>query len=388
MPIRLLVKSKGETGSRPSQEVVLDAEQVTLGRDKACEVVLNDPVVSRRHAQIVREGVLYFLEDTGSSYGTRINGSPLPAREKRLLKNGDVLAIGPYDVTFDRIADVAVAGDEKTSYVAKRVVKDALRGLASGDAAPYLRVMNGPLEGKRYEVHDAAELVIGREEGVDILLERDDLVSRRHAKVRRDWAGMTLEDLGSRNGVRLNRKKVTTSPLKDRDEIEVGNTRFLFLDPTALPDAELVPEKPAPKPVEKPAEPAEPPSEAEPSSEASEPPAPEESSQAEAPPEENPEAPAEGASEENSQAAESGGEGEGEGEEGGSESEAGGGEESGSEEPAPEPASEPEPSEPSAGGLKETLAIARDWRNVLPLLVVVGIALFALGILAVTFFVL
>jgi len=53
MPIRLLVKSKAEVGDRPPQEVVLNADSVTLGRDKGCEVVLNHTAVSRRHAQIL-----------------------------------------------------------------------------------------------------------------------------------------------------------------------------------------------------------------------------------------------------------------------------------------------------------------------------------------------
>jgi pSer/pThr/pTyr-binding forkhead associated (FHA) protein len=216
MPIRLLLKSKAETGERPAQEVVLSSDAVVLGRDKACELVLNDQVVSRRHAQILREGALYFLEDMQSSFGTRINGTGLPAGEKRLLKNGDIIAIGPFDVIFDRLPDVATGVEEKTSYVAKRVVKDALRGLASGGATPYLRVMNGPLEGKRYEVSDAQELIIGREEDVDVILDQDDLVSRRHAKVRRDWSGTAVEDLGSRNGIKVNRKKLLTAPLKDR----------------------------------------------------------------------------------------------------------------------------------------------------------------------------
>ena len=65
-------------------------------------------------------------------------------------------------------------------------------------------------------------------------LVEDDLVSRRHAKIRRDWSGVTIEDLGSRNGIRVNRKKTTSAPLKDRDEIEVGNTRFLYLDPSEV----------------------------------------------------------------------------------------------------------------------------------------------------------
>ncbi|HEY3452888.1 MAG TPA: FHA domain-containing protein [Myxococcales bacterium] len=385
MPIRLLVKSKAEVGERPPQEVVLNSDSVVLGRDKTCEVVLNDTAVSRRHAQIVREGALYFIEDTGSSFGTRINGSALPAGEKRLLKNGDTVAIGPYDVTFDRIADCAVKDDEKTSFVAKRIVKDALRGLATA-GTPYLRVMNGPLEGKRYEIGDAQELVIGREDDVQVILDNDDLVSRRHAKIRRDWSGTAIEDLGSRNGIRVNRKKVATSPLKDRDEVEVGSTRFLFLDPSEVREVAIVEEKPLPKakpPEPPPKKEPEPEPEPEPEESKEEEPAQEASSGESAKPEEaeepkSGEAPAESSGE--SPVGEEPGEGEGEG--GGAEAAPEDSPAVSEELPIPE-----EQSVVSSVGPPPKLASAEGLRRMLPVVIVVGIAIFAVLILLVTFFV-
>jgi len=378
MPIRLLVKSKAETGERPPQEVVLQGEAVVLGRDKVCEVVLNDQVVSRRHAQVLREGALYFLEDMGSSFGTRINGTPLPAGEKRLLKNGDVIAIGPFDVTFDRLPDAAASPEEKTSYVAKRVVKDALRGLGSGGAIPYLRVMNGPLEGKRFEVDDAQELIIGREETVDVMLDEDDLVSRRHAKVRRDWSGTAVEDLGSRNGIKVNRQKVLSSPLKDRDEIEVGNTRFLFLDPSEVREAPVVREE---RPKSKPSHPAAVPK-SEPAAAAAVPPVddePEEKSQvdepAPAPPKKKPEPePADENSSVSSVSSVSEVSGVSE------VSQPGAGGESSVAQPLPAPSSPPQAAQSVVGPLPGGI-----WQRYLPLIIVGGIALFALGILIVTF---
>jgi len=371
MPIRLLLKSKADVGERPPQEVVLTTDSVVLGRDKGCEVVLNDQAVSRRHAQIVREGALYFIEDTGSSFGTRINGNSLPAGEKRLLKNGDVVAIGPFDVTFDRIAEVKVSDGEKTAFVAKRVVKDALRGLATG-GTPYLRVMNGPLEGKRFEIGDAQELVIGREEDVEVLLDQDDLVSRRHAKVRRDWSGTAIEDLGSRNGIRVNRKKVSAQPLKDRDEVEVGSTRFLFLDPSEVREAVIVEQKPPPK--AKP--PPEPPKPVEPK------------------PSDTPEPAAEGAGESDQPRAgePKSGELDAESSEEGAGAEAGeedAGEQEPGEEQAPAVSGEsPLPDEQSSSaGPPSNLASAEGLRRMLLLFLVVGIAVFAVLILLLTFFV-
>jgi pSer/pThr/pTyr-binding forkhead associated (FHA) protein len=239
MAVRLQVKQRGEAGgASKGQEHRLEDEVITLGRDKSCQVVLAQMAVSRNHARISQDGTLFFVEDLGSAYGTQVNGKPLPRGEKRLLRNGDVIAIAQFDVVFDRVADLPQSS-EKTSFVARAVVKDVMRGLGSAEG-PYFRVMNGPKEGQRIEIADAQELVFGREEGVDVVL-NDDLVSRRHAKVRRDWSGTHVEDLGSRNGIRVNKKRVKRKTLRDSDELEIGGVRLLYLDPSEVREAPVLP---------------------------------------------------------------------------------------------------------------------------------------------------
>ncbi len=240
MAVRLTVRQRSEAGGADAgRDQLLDEDVITLGRDTACQVVLSQMAVSRNHARITRDGTLFFIEDLGSSYGTQVNGKSLPRGEKRLLRNGDVIVIAQFDVTFDRVADAAQAGKpDKTAFIARHVVKDVMRGLGSGEG-PYFRVMNGPREGQRIEIADAQELVIGREEGVEVVL-KDDLVSRRHAKVRRDWSGTHVEDLESRNGIKVNHKRVKRKTLRDRDELEVGGIRLLYLDPSEVREAPVV----------------------------------------------------------------------------------------------------------------------------------------------------
>jgi FHA domain/Domain of unknown function (DUF1707) len=47
---------------------------VTLGRSRDCDCVLAEPSVSRRHAELRREGEHWRLRDLGSRNGTRVNG--------------------------------------------------------------------------------------------------------------------------------------------------------------------------------------------------------------------------------------------------------------------------------------------------------------------------
>ncbi|WP_426732028.1 FHA domain-containing protein [Myxococcus faecalis] len=267
MSVRLTVTQRSEAGAKGTEHVLTESV-ITLGRDKSCQVVLAQQAVSRNHARICQEGTLFFLEDLGSAYGTQVNGKPLPKGEKRLLRNGDVIAIAQYDVRFDKVTEL-INGDatsEKTSFIARDNLKDVMRGLSSSEER-YLRIMNGPREGERIEIADASELVIGRDEKeVDIVL-KDDLTSRKHAKIRRDWSGTHVEDLGSRNGIKVNKKRVNRKALKDNDEVEVGGTRFLYVDP-AEPAEEPVqlatdvkkapppsPSRPAPVRKQKPPEP-------------------------------------------------------------------------------------------------------------------------------------
>ena len=62
-----------------------------IGRMKANDVILDDPTVSRFHAEIYREGKHFYIRDLGSTNGTFVNGKEL--RVKRLNPN-DIISCG------------------------------------------------------------------------------------------------------------------------------------------------------------------------------------------------------------------------------------------------------------------------------------------------------
>jgi hypothetical protein len=64
----------------------------TVGRGKGCDIQLDDPSVSRLHAELVRRGPYVYVTDLGlSRNGTRVNGRPVA---RRVLDDGDVLSFG------------------------------------------------------------------------------------------------------------------------------------------------------------------------------------------------------------------------------------------------------------------------------------------------------
>ncbi|MDR1645992.1 MAG: FHA domain-containing protein [Tannerellaceae bacterium] len=63
---------------------------ITIGRDDSCDIVINNPRVSRVHANIFKQGQGYVYRDS-SSNGTRINGIMLHQSDMRIMPGDSVL---------------------------------------------------------------------------------------------------------------------------------------------------------------------------------------------------------------------------------------------------------------------------------------------------------
>ena len=81
-----------------SVEYDLADEPVVLGRNKQCEVVLADPNVSRRHAEIRREGGQYVIIDLNSTNGVQVNGRDV---KRAVLTHGDRITVGTTHLRFE-----------------------------------------------------------------------------------------------------------------------------------------------------------------------------------------------------------------------------------------------------------------------------------------------
>jgi pSer/pThr/pTyr-binding forkhead associated (FHA) protein len=234
-PVHLLVRL--ELPDRPPREFSYDFRQsvISLGRDPSNDIQVPLTTVSRRHARIFYEQGDYFLEDLGSTHGTDHNGKKITASEKRLLRDGDTIAIMSFSITFKTTAGTILDRQpgEKTEQLARRMVQEVLSSLGGSKMdPPALRVMNGPDEGKRFEIREEqAEVTLGRSPECDLPL-NDHNVSRRHCLIKRNWHGFTAQDLGSKNGVLVNGTKIEGAQnIKDGDEIQIGGVKLIFIDP-------------------------------------------------------------------------------------------------------------------------------------------------------------
>ena len=72
-------------------EVPVDRDWVVIGRGRGADVVIAEPTMSRAHAAVGYDGECFFVQDLGSTNGTRVNGA---RTQKATLKTGDEVQLG------------------------------------------------------------------------------------------------------------------------------------------------------------------------------------------------------------------------------------------------------------------------------------------------------
>src|SRR4051812_48213727 len=80
------------------KRLALSGNRVLIGRSRDCDVTLDDPNVSRRHAEVRREGGSWVVADLGSTNGVKINGHRVAEHP---LAPGDEITLGLARLTFE-----------------------------------------------------------------------------------------------------------------------------------------------------------------------------------------------------------------------------------------------------------------------------------------------
>jgi Protein of unknown function (DUF3662)/Inner membrane component of T3SS, cytoplasmic domain len=76
----------------------LAGTRVVIGRSRDCDIVMADPNVSRRHAELRREQDGWSVVDLGSTNGIKVNGQRV---DQASLNDGDRVTLGITDMTFE-----------------------------------------------------------------------------------------------------------------------------------------------------------------------------------------------------------------------------------------------------------------------------------------------
>jgi hypothetical protein len=81
------------------KRLVVGPGGATMGRSRQCDVTVDDPNVSRNHAEVRPRGGSWVLTDLGSTNGSRLNGRRVEGSE--LLKPGDEIEVGTTVLRFE-----------------------------------------------------------------------------------------------------------------------------------------------------------------------------------------------------------------------------------------------------------------------------------------------
>lgn len=78
----------------------LDVDLATIGRGLNNTIVLEDPRISRQHAQVRWKSRRFLISDLGSTNGTYVNGAPVSAEQ--VLRGGDIVSLGGLEMVFQQ----------------------------------------------------------------------------------------------------------------------------------------------------------------------------------------------------------------------------------------------------------------------------------------------
>jgi transcriptional regulator with GAF, ATPase, and Fis domain len=125
--VRLQIVVERIAGRDASETLAFDGDVCRIGSHASNDLVLDDPMISRFHCRIAREGHAWKITDTGSKNGTRLDGVKVLAAE---LENEAVLVIGESVVRVKPVSRGHV----------NRIAVPAQFGAIIGQSAPMQRL--------------------------------------------------------------------------------------------------------------------------------------------------------------------------------------------------------------------------------------------------------
>lgn len=202
------------------------SNEVSLGRADDNDIILDGPLVSRRHLRLtVDASGQVTAMDLGSLNGTRYNGQPLAARRPVFLRPGDVLQVDEFQLSVRPVTPQAPAPPA---------------------IAPRVRIQAAPqptlvvtVQGRSQKVLLTKPVVgIGRAPENDVVIPSAQ-VSSQHARLQQSGDTFIIQDLQSRNGILYNGQRVTQQVLHDGETVFLGQEVMLQvrLHPGFMPQA-------------------------------------------------------------------------------------------------------------------------------------------------------
>ena len=179
------------TTSKWTQDFPLHQETLTLGRHPQCDIVIDLPIVSQRHASLQWHNQTYTITDLDSTQGLTLAGEAI---QEKALEDGDFLSIADeITLTYQVIPQTDVIEQVETLVL-----------------------------------RDRQSLTLGRDPRNATVIDHP-IVSRFHAQIDLKDGSWFIEDLHSANGTYVNGRQILSQqPLRPGDTIRIGPYHFVF----------------------------------------------------------------------------------------------------------------------------------------------------------------
>ena len=234
-------------GRRVMQAYDFKQASIIVGRDESADVLIDNPSVSRRHAEIKLGDSGWVVEDLGSSNGTYFKGQKITSPQSIGL--GDEIGFGKFSIVFGKAlgeGEVPVAkpspmvekqpaakqptmgAAEGTMHINPHEVKELLKD-ADRKKRKHFTWESGDEKGTHY-LSDQPAVLVGTDELCDIRVPRG---PKHHLLL------ITVEDrvearyLAMFGSMSLRGRSTKRATLRDGDVLEVGGVTITFMDDVA-----------------------------------------------------------------------------------------------------------------------------------------------------------
>lgn len=230
-------------------------DEMTIGRGSKAEITFNNSHISREHARLFTSSGLLWLLDLNSANGTFVNGKRLfggcrlfhgdelsfdQLTMQVIARGGEITPARQRD-SSDLVSDLdpmaampaVLNGTQEISTIA---VPDITPSEGPGEIGSYLIGQSSPIAGQIFQIRFGTS-TIGREPSSEVVIDEPS-VSVRHAEFIYRSDHLSISDLLSTNGTRVNGGRVATAPLANGDVISVGNVNLLLRQNVQKPPAQ------------------------------------------------------------------------------------------------------------------------------------------------------
>ena len=222
-------------GRKTMQVYDLSKDRVVVGRDEGVDILIDNPSVSRRHAEFRMEGGNWVIEDLGSSNGSFMGGQKIVGA--RPLQIGDEIGLGKFSIVFGKeVGDAApaaraqpaartMAGAEGTMHIQAHEVKELLKD-AERKKRAHLVWESGGQRGQHYLSEAPAVLIGTDDELCDVIVPKG---PKHHVLIINTNAGCDVRYLAAFGSVKVNGQSTKRAALKNGDVVDAGGVTLRFV---------------------------------------------------------------------------------------------------------------------------------------------------------------